>query len=79
MAGLAEQISSEPKGCGGHRRRRIWQILDMLDDEDRTAFIAALNDLNTPARSIVRALAKRDIALSESVISHYRNGVYGSL
>lgn len=78
MAGLAEQISSEPVQTGGVKRRRIWQIAAQLDEEDRAAFIAALNDPNTPARSIIRALAKRNISLSESCISIYRSGGYGS-
>lgn len=78
MAGLADQIKSEPIHQGGIKRRRIWQIAAQLDDEDRAAFVAALNDPNTPARSIVRALAKRDIPLSESIISMYRSGHYGS-
>lgn len=79
MAGLADQIKSEPIQNGGVKRRRIWQIAAQLDDEDRAAFVAALNDTGVPARSIVRALAKRDITLSESVVSLYRSGHYGSL
>ena len=79
MAGLADQIKSEPVQNGGVKRRRIWQIAAQLDEEDRAAFIAALNDYAVPARSIIRALAKRDISLSESVISLYRSGHYGSL
>jgi len=78
VAGLADQIKGEPLQTGGVKRRRIWQIAAQLDDEDRAAFVAALNDPNTPARSIVRALAKRDIPLSESCISIYRSGGYGS-
>lgn len=78
MAGLADQIKSEPSENGGVKRRRLWQIAAQLDDEDRTAFIAALDDVNLPARSIVRALAKRQISVSESVICHYRQGRYGS-
>jgi len=79
VAGLADQIKSEPLPNGGVKRRRIWQIAAQLDDEDRAAFVAALNDTNVPARSIIRALAKRDISLSESVVSLYRSGHYGSL
>lgn len=79
MAGLADEIKSEPIQNGGIKRRRIWQVADSLDTEDRAAFVAALNDYNVPARSIVRALAKRNISLSESVISLYRSGHYGSL
>lgn len=78
VAGLADQIKNEPLQNGGIKRRRIWQIATQLDEEDRVAFIAALDDVNVPARSIVRALAKRDISLSESVISLYRSGRYGS-
>jgi hypothetical protein len=52
MAGLADQINSEPIQTGGVKRRRLWQIAAQLDDEDREAFIAALNDTNVPARSI---------------------------
>lgn len=78
MAGLADQIKSEPIQTGGVKRRRLWQIAAQLDDEDRVAFIAALDDVNVPARSIIRALAKRDISVSESVISLYRSGRYGS-
>ena len=78
MAGLAEQIKSEPVQTGGIKRRRIWQIAAQLDEEDRAAFVAALNDETVPARSIIRALAKRDISLSESCISIYRSGGYGS-
>jgi hypothetical protein len=79
MAGLANEIKSEPTENGGIKRRRIWQIADTLDSEDRAAFITALNDFSVPAASIRRVLAKRGIRLSESVISNYRNGVYGSL
>lgn len=79
MAGLADQIKSEPLVNGGVKRRRIWQIAAQLDEEDRAAFVAALDDHNVPARSIIRALAKRDISLSESVVSLYRAGRYGSL
>ena len=78
MAGLADQINSEPIQTGGVKRRRLWQIAAQLDDEDREAFIAALNDTNVPARSIQRALAKRNISVSESVISLYRSGRYGT-
>lgn len=78
MAGLADQIKNEPIQNGGVKRRRLWQIAAQLDDEDRAAFIAALDDVNVPARSIIRALAKRDISVSESVISLYRSGHYGS-
>jgi hypothetical protein len=78
MAGLADQIKSEPIQTGGVKRRRLWQIAAQLDDEDREAFIAALNDESVPARSIQRALAKRNISVSESVISLYRSGRYGS-
>ena len=79
MAGLADEIRAEPAQNGGVKRRRIWQIAAQLDDEDRAAFVAALNDPMVPARSIIRALAKREISLSESVISMYRAGHYGSL
>jgi hypothetical protein len=78
MAGLADQINSEPIQTGGVKRRRLWQIAAQLDDEDREAFIAALNNESVPARSIQRALAKRNISVSESVISLYRSGRYGS-
>lgn len=78
VAGLADQIKNEPVGNGGVKRRRLWQIADQLDAEDREAFVSALNDHTVPARSIIRALAKRDIHLSESIISHYRTGHYGS-
>ena len=78
MTGLADQIKNEPIQSGGVKRRRLWQIAAQLDDEDRAAFIAALEDVNVPARSIIRALAKRDISVSESVISLYRSGRYGS-
>ena len=78
MAGLADQINSEPIQTGGVKRRRLWQIAAQLDDEDREAYIAALNNESVPARSIQRALAKRNISVSESVISLYRSGRYGS-
>ncbi len=79
MAGLASDIESEPARNGGVKRRRLWQIADCLDAEDRAAFITALNDYTVAARSIVRALAKRNLIVSESVISNYRSGKYGSL
>lgn len=79
MAGLADEIKNEPSEQGGVKRRRIWQIADSLDKEDRAAFAAALNDFAVPAANIRRVLAKRGIRLSESVISNYRNGHYGSL
>lgn len=79
MAGLADEIKNEPSEQGGIKRRRIWQIADSLDKEDRAAFVAALNDFAVPAANIRRVLAKRGIRLSESVISNYRNGHYGSL
>jgi hypothetical protein len=79
VAGLADEIKSEPSEHGGIKRRRIWQIADSLDAEDRAAFVAALNDFSVPAASIRRVLAKRNIRLSESVISNYRNGHYGTL
>ena len=49
MAGLADQIKNEPIQTGGVKRRRLWQIAAQLDDEDRAAFIAALEDVNVPA------------------------------
>lgn len=79
MAGLADEIRSEPAKSGGVKRRRLWQIADTLDAEDRKAFVAAVNDSSVPAASLRRVLAKRGINLSESVISNYRNGVYGQL
>lgn len=78
MTGLADQISSEPAKVGGHRRR-IWQIMTMLDEEDQRSLRDALNDHTVPAVSIQRALAKRDIRLAQSTISNYRAGMYGSL
>jgi hypothetical protein len=78
VAGLADQINSEPHSNGG-RQRRIWQIMSMLDEEDQAALRAALDDFTVPAVSIKRALMKRNILLSETTISNYRNGAYGSL
>lgn len=77
MAGLADEIKSEPSKNGGVKRRRIWQIADALDDEDRAAFLAALDDFTVPARSIVRVIERRGFQLSESVVSNYRSGQYG--
>jgi hypothetical protein len=79
MAGLAAEINAEPTENGGIKRRKIWQIVAALDEEDRAAFVAALNDYTVPGTAIRRALAKRGISLSESVISKYRNGLYGTL
>lgn len=77
MTGLADEIKSEPSKNGGIKRRRIWQIADALDEEDRMAFLAALDDFSVPARSIVRVIERRGFQLSESVISNYRSGQYG--
>lgn len=77
MAGLADEIKSEPSKNGGIKRRRIWQIADALDDDDRSAFLNALDDYAVPARSIVRVMERRGFQLSESVISNYRAGRYG--
>lgn len=79
MAGLADEIKSEPSDHGGPKRRKIWQIAAALDEEDRAAFVDALNDFSVPGATIRRVLAKRGIRLSESVISNYRNGHYGTL
>ena len=78
MTGLADEIKSEPSRNGGMKRRRLWQIGDALDESDRVALFAALDDFSVPARSIVRALAKRGFVVSESVISNYRSGRYVS-
>jgi predicted transcriptional regulator len=78
MAGLDQEIRSEPTHNGGVKRRRLWQIADALDETDRVALFAALDDFSVPARSIVRALAKRGFVVSESVISNYRSGRYVS-
>lgn len=79
MTGLADEIKSEPSPNGGVKRRKIWQVADQLDKDDRKAFVTAINDRNVPAATLRRVLAKRGINLSESVISNYRNGVYGEL
>jgi hypothetical protein len=76
VAGLNDEIRSEPSRNGGVKRRRLWQIADSLDAADREALFAALDDFSVPARSIVRVLARRGFVVSESVISNYRSGRY---
>lgn len=78
MTGLAEQISDESPKVGG-QKKRIWQIMSMLDPDDQRALREALDDHSVPAVSIKRALAKRDIFIGATTISNYRAGHYGSL
>jgi hypothetical protein len=73
VAGLADQIKSERTGVGG-RKRRIPQVLAMLDEADQKDLIAALDDPNIQGVAIQRALAKRGITLSATAISTYRTG-----
>jgi len=76
VAGLLNEIKTEPTHNGGMKRRRIEQIADQLDDEDRVAFTTALDDYTIPAIAIVRVMQRRGFSISESVISNYRRGIY---
>jgi hypothetical protein len=75
MAGLSDQIKNEKALVGG-RKRRIPEVLSMLDAADQKALQTALDDKTVKAVTIQRALAKRGITLSATVISNYRNGDY---
>lgn len=73
VTGLRDEIASErPK----RRKNRIEQIAERLDDDDRVAFMHALNDPTVSAISIIRVLARRGIKLSESSVSTYRSGLH---
>lgn len=76
LADLLNEIKTEPTRNGGIKRRRIEQIADQLDDDDRVDFIAALDDHNVPAVAIVRVMKRRGLPISETVISNYRRGLY---
>lgn len=60
-------------------RNRIQEILDVLDDEDKAALRAALDDKSVPAVNIARVLRARGLAIAESTISNYRRGLYDAL
>jgi hypothetical protein len=73
VTGLRDEIANErPK----RRKNRIEQIAARLNDDDRVAFIDALNDPSITAVAIIRVLARRGIKLSESSVSTYRSGLH---
>jgi len=73
MVGLSDQIKAEKELICG-RKRRIPEVLALLDAADQKALQSALDDKTIKTVSIQRALAKRGIRLSASTISVYRNG-----
>lgn len=77
MAGLADEIRSEPSRR--KRRNRIQEVLDKLDAKDQQALRDALDDENVAAIQIVRVMKARGLPISESVVSNYRRGVYGTI
>lgn len=73
MVGLSDQIKNEKALVGG-RKRRIPEVLALLDAADQKALQVALDDKGIRAVTIQRVLAKRGISLSATAISTYRNG-----
>lgn len=72
MVGLSDQIRGDGYNVG--RKRRVQQILGLLDEEDRAGLISALDDQSVSSSSIQRALAKRGIGISLTAITTHRNG-----
>lgn len=77
MSGLADELKTE-LSVGIKRITLIEKILKGMTPEDADALRAALNDRTVSGAAIKRVLARRNIHLSESVISNYRNGHYGT-
>lgn len=77
MGNLADEFSDEGKQTN-QRKSRITSIVEQLSDDDRRDFLAALDDRNVPAIAIIRVMKRRGFALSETVVSNYRRGVYGA-
>ena len=77
MTGLADEIRNEPNRR--KRRNRLQEVLDQLDAKDKQALRDALDDENISAIAICRVLKARGLPVSESIISNYRRGVYGTI
>lgn len=70
MTGLNKEILTQQSV---KRLTQIDKVLQQLDDADGAALLAAINDKDITAISIVRALNKRGIRLGAQAISAMRN------
>jgi hypothetical protein len=73
MGSLRSEIETSKRKTGP--KRRIDEIMAQLSAEDALDLRTALDDHTVPQSAICRALAKRGLHLSQSVISKYRNGM----
>jgi hypothetical protein len=73
MGSLRSEIETSKRKTGP--KRRIDEIMAQLSAEDALDLRTALDDHSVPQAAICRALAKRGINLSQSVISNYRTGM----
>ena len=73
MGNLLNDIDLNKRKSGP--KRRIEQVLAELSPEDAADLQTALDDHSVPQAAICRALHKRGIGLSQSVISNYRTGI----
>jgi hypothetical protein len=56
----------------------VGQLLDKLDDEDRNALVAVLDENQVTAASLSRLLDKNGHKISHSSISNHRRRLVGS-
>jgi hypothetical protein len=73
MGSLRSEIEQNKRKSGP--KRRLDEIMAQLSAEDALDLQTALDDHTVPQAAIIRALAKRGISLSQSVISNYRTGM----
>jgi len=71
---LRDEIAAEKPRY--RRGTKIDRIIEQLDEQDRSDFIAALRDKSIPNIVIVRVMKRRGFDISESGISTYRSQVY---
>jgi len=65
----------EASTCRVGRKNRLDQIMQSMSADDAADLQAALDDHAIPQSSIVRALSRRGISISQSVISNYRTAL----
>lgn len=73
MGSLLSEIETSRRKTGP--KRRIDEIMAQLSEEDAQDLRTALDDHSVPQSAICRALAKRGIGLSQTVVSRYRTGM----
>lgn len=71
---LSDEIAAEKPRY--KRGSKIDRIIEQLDEQDRSDFIAALQDKSIPNVVIVRVMKRRGFDISESGVSTHRSKIY---